>query len=157
MIIYFIQSLNCFKFLHQTCCWEVIVGSRAVVRYTEPSVYPLPAFSQWQPLGKLQDRLSTRILTRILSRCRHLITMRIPYVAFHGPTTFLPSPPLSDPLATTNQFSMSVFGHFRNMIFINGIVQYVTFWGWLFPLSVIFWRVVHAVGYTRTSCLFGAE
>lgn len=64
---------------------------------------------------------------------------------FNSLSCFLPSLPTPpQPLATTNLFSISIIMSFQ-ACHINGIRQYVTFWGWLFSLTIvplnIFWSL----------------
>lgn len=48
------------------------------------------------------------------------------------------------PLAMTNLFSISMILSF-GVCYINRILQYVIFGGWLFPLSIISWRFIQTV------------
>ena len=49
---------------------------------------------------------------------------------------------LSHPLATTNLFFICIILSFQEC-YINGIIQYATYWDWLFQLSIIFQLSLH--------------
>lgn len=70
-------------------------------------------------------------------------------------TSFLPPLP-SQPLKTTH-----LFLHFYNISFqefcIIRIVKYVSFWGLIFSLSAILWRLIWAVTCINTPFLFVTE
>ena len=59
-------------------------------------------------------------------------------------TPHRPPSPRPWPLATTNLLSISMILPFGEC-YINGIIQYVLFGGWLFPLRVIPWRFIQTV------------
>lgn len=75
------------------------------------------------------------------------ITTRIPCEAFYG-CTHLPHPsphPHAYPLATTHLFSISIIVSFQDCS-INRIIQYVTFWDWLFfSVNIISLRFIQVV------------
>lgn len=67
--------------------------------------------------------------------CRTLPSpQRSPFVPFYNHTYFPPLPP-PEPLSTTNLVSISITSSFQKR-YIHGLIQYITFWGWLFSLSV---------------------
>lgn len=80
---------------------------------------------------------------------------RIPlYCPFIATPASLP-PFLPQLLTTTNCVSISILS--SQECYINGIVQYVTQWDWLFSLSIIPWRLIHVVVCICNLLLFAAE
>ena len=70
---------------------------------------------------------------------------------FYGAPTHHPQS-----LSTTSLFSISVISSFQEY-YINGIIEYVTFGGWLFSLSTMPLRFIQAIACINSLLLFIAE
>lgn len=107
-------------------------------------MYSSPSFSQWQNLPELKRRVPARILTLTQSTrrtlCPHKDLLCFPFTDI--PSSIPPPPP--ETLATTGLFSISVMLSFQGYS-IKGIIQYITFWVWLFSLSLILWRFMQVM------------
>ena len=72
----------------------------------------------------------------LILRCRTFPFYKSHMLPFYRNTYFPPPPAPPQPLATTNNFPISIILSFQEC-YINGVTQYMTFWDWPFSLSVI--------------------